>query len=73
MFKIGARMLSIRNGFEGPFSFKKCYIFSPLCLEEAVELYKFDGFSSTVKEWNALRKAAVEMAFKEMLFPQLRY
>jgi hypothetical protein len=47
--------------------------FFPLCLEEAVELYKFDGFSSTVKEWNALRKAAVEMAFKEMLFPQLRY
>ncbi len=38
-----------------------------------MELYKFDGFSSTVKEWNALRKAAVEMAFKEMLFPQLRY
>jgi hypothetical protein len=40
--------------------------------EEAVELYKFDGYSNNVKEWNALRRAAVEMAFKKMLFPQLR-
>ena len=41
-------------------------------LEEAIELYKYDGYSSNIKEWNALRKAAVEMAFKKMLFPQLR-
>jgi hypothetical protein len=64
-------MLSARNSLGTRLVCKN--IFSLLGLEEAVELYKFDGFSSTVKEWNALRKAAVEMAFKEMLFPQLRY
>lgn len=45
---------------------------SPSYIDEAVELYKYDGFSNSIKEWNALRRAAVEMTFKKMLFPQLR-
>jgi len=41
-------------------------------LSEAQDLYKMDAFSKSVVNWNKLRSDAVEMAFKKMLFPQLR-
>jgi len=39
---------------------------------EAIELYKEDGFSTKIEYWNDLRKQAVEMCLKTLLFPQLR-
>ena len=41
-------------------------------LAEAQELYKVDLHSKTVTSWNKIRADAVEMAFKKMLYPQLR-
>ena len=41
-------------------------------LSEAQDLYKLDAFAKNVTNWNKLRADAVEMAFKKMLYPQLR-
>ena len=41
-------------------------------LAEAQDLYKIDAFAKSVTSWNKLRADAVEMAFKKMLYPQLR-
>ena len=41
-------------------------------LTEAQDLYKVDAYSKSVTSWNKLRADAVEMAFKKMLYPQLR-
>ena len=41
-------------------------------LAEAQDLYKVDAYANNVKNFNKLRADAVEMAFKKMLYPQLR-
>ncbi|XP_040577453.1 transcription elongation factor SPT6 [Lepeophtheirus salmonis] len=41
-------------------------------LEEAKELYKHDGFSKHVTEWNNLRAECIETTFKEIIYPVLR-
>ena len=41
-------------------------------LSEAQDLYKLDAFAKNVTNWNKVRADAVEMAFKKMLYPQLR-
>ena len=41
-------------------------------LQEAQDLFKFDAFSKSAQEWNSLRAACVEIAFKDILFPMLR-
>ena len=41
-------------------------------LSEAQDLYKLDAYAKNVVNWNKMRADAVEMAFKKMLYPQLR-
>ena len=36
-------------------------------IAEAVDLYKEEGFSKKVAEWNQLRKQAVELALKVLI------
>ena len=41
-------------------------------LSETQDLYKVDAYAKSVANWNKLRADAVEMAFKKMLYPQLK-
>ncbi|KAK1116660.1 hypothetical protein K0M31_018202 [Melipona bicolor] len=42
------------------------------CMDEMKQLYYKDEFSKSVQDWNALRTGSVEIAFNQIIIPQLK-